>query len=63
MGGPKKEEAKQKRKETKKRKEAHQATIDDAAKAIMALQPCVKCGQINDEIKSLKRSLGERRSK
>ena len=56
----KREEAKQKKKEAKKRKEAQQATINDAAKSILALQPCVKCSQTTNEIKSLKETLREK---
>ena len=56
----KREEAKQKKKEAKKRKEAQQAAINDAAKSILALQPCVKCSQTTDEIKSLKEMLREK---
>lgn len=56
----KSEEAKQKREAAKKRKDAQQAAIDDAAKNILELQPCVKCGQLGEEIRTITEKLRER---
>ena len=59
----KSEEAKQKREAAKKRKDAQQAAIDDAAKSILELQPCAKCSQLGEEIRTATQKLREGRNR
>lgn len=56
----KRAEAKAKREEAKKRRDAQLATSNDAAKRILALQPCTKCDELTDQRKILGDKLKER---
>ena len=61
LEGKKRRVRRQNRREAaKKRKDAQQAAINDAAKSILELQPCAKCGQLGEEIKTTTQKLRER---